>query len=229
MKLRHPCILRWAGLSVGLVLHLWRHTLHYRYHLAEPGVDPNDHACAGPMLYAFWHEHLLALALRPTRVPLGVLVSRHADGELIARAAQTLGFVMVRGSTRRGGTAAVRQLLRTGRTLPLAITPDGPRGPRHRVQPGVVYLACRLQLPIVAIGVACSRAWRARSWDRLLVPLPGSTLVYATAPTVRVPLSLGRTTLDTFQGLVESALHQANARAVQALAAGTAVPLRKAA
>src|SRR5206468_6190352 len=104
-------------------------------------------------LYAFWHEHLLLPAYHYGRRDIRVLISTHADGQLIAEVCRRLGFGLVRGSTTRGGVEAVRQMLRDGGASHLAITPDGPRGPRRRVQPGVSFLASRTGLPVVPMGI----------------------------------------------------------------------------
>jgi lysophospholipid acyltransferase (LPLAT)-like uncharacterized protein len=108
---------------------------------------------------------------------MAALISRHSDGEVIARIVEGLGYHTVRGSTTRGG---VRALLETAQFLEqgvtLAFTPDGPRGPRHVFAPGALIVAQRTGRPIVAIGVTASRAWRLRSWDRHLVPKPFATV-----------------------------------------------------
>jgi lysophospholipid acyltransferase (LPLAT)-like uncharacterized protein len=119
---------------------------------------------------------MLLPAYHYARPDIKVLISTHADGQLIAEACQRLGFALARGSSTRGGVEAVRDMLRANDTH-LAVTPDGPRGPRRRVQAGVVYLAARTGLPIVPVGFAARRPWRAKSWDRFAVPRPFSRAV----------------------------------------------------
>ena len=121
------------------------------------------------------------------RRDIHVLISEHADGQMIAEACRHLGFRVVRGSATRGGVEAVRQMVRRSRSAHLAITPDGPRGPRRQVQPGVVYLAAPTGLPIVPFGIAFERAWRMNSWDRFAVPWPWSGAVCVTAEPIHVP------------------------------------------
>jgi lysophospholipid acyltransferase (LPLAT)-like uncharacterized protein len=136
---------------------------------------------AGNILFAFWHGTLLPLAYIHRSEGINVLVSTHQDGEYIARIIHGLGFGTSRGSSTRGGIRALRGLMQAaGRQLDLAVTPDGPRGPRERVQPGVVYLAKRLGLPVIPIGVSSNPSLRLRSWDRFMVPLPFArcTVVY---------------------------------------------------
>ena len=125
----------------------------------------------------FWHGVILPVTWVHRGRGMAALISRHSDGEVIARIVEGLGYHTVRGSTTRGG---VRALLETAQFLEqgitLAFTPDGPRGPRHVFAPGALIVAQRTGRPIVAIGVTASRAWRMRSWDQHLVPKPFATV-----------------------------------------------------
>ena len=114
-----------------------------------------------------------------------MLLSRHRDADILSRIAYHLGFEFVRGSTRRGGVAALRQLLARSRYMHLTITPDGPRGPRRQLAPGAVFLASRLGLPLVLMGFGFDRPWRAKSWDRFAIPRPFSGAI--TSPQIHVP------------------------------------------
>jgi lysophospholipid acyltransferase (LPLAT)-like uncharacterized protein len=127
----------------------------------------------GNVIYAFWHGRLLPLSYLHRNEGANVLVSTHQDGEYITRVIHGLGFETSRGSSTRGGTAALRDLMATAsRGVDLAITPDGPRGPRERCQPGVVFLARKLGLPVVPVGVCFRPSLRLKSWDRFMIPLP---------------------------------------------------------
>lgn len=127
----------------------------------------------GNILFASWHGSLLPLTFLHRHENINVMVSTHQDGEYIARIIHGLGFGTSRGSSTRGGIRALREMIdAAGRNQDIAVTPDGPRGPRETVQPGVVYLAKRLGLPIVPIGVSSSPSLRLRSWDRFMVPVP---------------------------------------------------------
>ncbi|NLA09484.1 MAG: DUF374 domain-containing protein, partial [Microbacteriaceae bacterium] len=99
-------------------------------------------------------------------------------------------FRVVRGSTRRGGASALRQLLDQGELTHLAITPDGPRGPRRTLAQGAVYLASKLQMPLVALGMGFDRPWRVKSWDRFAIPRPGSRARAILSPEIHVPAGL---------------------------------------
>ena len=105
--------------------------------------------------------------------PARVLASRSRDGELVARWVTRFGLRVVRGSSSHGGAEALRELtaaLRAGEDV--AVVPDGPRGPREQLQPGVVVLAALSGAPVVPFGFAARPARRLASWDRFMVPLP---------------------------------------------------------
>jgi lysophospholipid acyltransferase (LPLAT)-like uncharacterized protein len=123
---------------------------------------------------------MLPLVVRHRDQGVKVLISEHRDGELIARIATGLGLDTIRGSTTRG---AARALLAMATALTsgaeIAVTPDGPKGPARSFAPGTVIAAQRAAAPIVAIGVAASRAWRLRSWDSFMIPKPFARVVVA--------------------------------------------------
>lgn len=134
-----------------------------------------------PVIIAFWHDQLLMMIKGyPGDRNLRILISASKDGELIAKTMARFGFVSVRGSSNRGGSEALKQMLRLIKTrTSLAITPDGPKGPRHSLKPGVAQVALRSGRPVVPLAFACSRGYRFRSWDRFLLPYPFSHGVYS--------------------------------------------------
>ncbi|MFQ5677987.1 MAG: lysophospholipid acyltransferase family protein [Gemmatimonadota bacterium] len=141
-----------------------------------------------PAVYALWHEHLLPLSVLHARQGAVVLVSRHRDGEVLARVLHRLGYTAVRGSTTRGGASGLRALIAAGRSgRPVGLTPDGPRGPRRRCQPGIVQAASAIGVPLVPVGAAATAGWRLRSWDRFLVPRPGATIFVSYGAPVSLP------------------------------------------
>lgn len=131
-----------------------------------------------PFVFAFWHGSLLPLVWRHRGEGAAVLVSLHKDGEIIARTCDALGLRTIRGSTTRGGGRALLGLVReleAGHEV--AVTPDGPKGPRHHFAPGALMAAQRAHAPIVPIGVHCESAWRLKNWDRFMIPKPFSRIV----------------------------------------------------
>ena len=136
-----------------------------------------------PHVFLLWHEVLLPLLWHHRRQDVVIVVSENRDGQYLADFARVLGYRAVRGSSSRGAArallGAVREL-QAGRAV--AFTPDGPRGPRRELKPGVVAAAQRGGGVIVPIHARADRAWRLDSWDRFLIPKPGA----------RVTVSYGR-------------------------------------
>jgi lysophospholipid acyltransferase (LPLAT)-like uncharacterized protein len=208
MKLRHPCLIRAAGIAGSWLLRLWNWTVPFDCRALGPDVHPRRVPAGQHFLYAFWHEYLLLPAAHYGHANIRILSSRHADGQLITDICDRLGFSSVRGSTSRGGVEAMRELLRAGQDSHLAITPDGPRGPRRVVQPGVVYLASRAGLPLVPVGFGMRNPWRARSWDRMALPRPGRPATCVLGEPRWIPPQAGRGELEYYRGLVEADLHE---------------------
>src|SRR5207249_11135824 len=110
------------------------------------------------VIIAFWHSRQLMMPLCYGGSRLSVLISEHRDGELIHRIVRRFGIDTIRGSTTRGGARALRQMARLGcEGGDLAVTPDGPRGPRFVAQPGGVELAKLTGLPIIPLTFAASK------------------------------------------------------------------------
>ncbi len=170
----------WAARAIWLVVRGLVATIRWDFR------DPHESlalAGRGPVIFAIWHNQI-ALSLwvhrryvarqNPGRRLAG-LVSASRDGGLLARVMELSGVVPIRGSSSRRGPQALRELVRAGSEgLDLALTPDGPRGPRHVVQPGVIAAAHLTGFPIIPAAVDVRPRWTLRSWDRFEVPLPFS-------------------------------------------------------
>jgi len=151
-----------------------------------------------PVVFVFWHGQLLPLVHIHRREGIVVLVSEHDDGEYIARVIERNGFGTVRGSSTRGGTTGLRGLVRAARAgRDLALTPDGPRGPRGEFKPGALLVAQLTGLPVVPLAVGASRGWRFDSWDGFLVPEPLSTVEVEYLAPRWVPRHASRTELES--------------------------------
>jgi lysophospholipid acyltransferase (LPLAT)-like uncharacterized protein len=132
-----------------------------------------------PMLWVFWHNRLFTLPLVYRRYMSqrtgDVLTSASKDGEILADAIGRFGCGTVRGSSSRRGALALLELVDTVREGgDVAITPDGPRGPRCRLQPGIIKLAQKTGAPILAVKLRYHRVWELKTWDRFKIPYPFS-------------------------------------------------------
>lgn len=162
-----------------------------------------------------WHDALLVptfAAPRALREKTCCLVSQHQDGSYLANAMALLGYSTVRGSSRRGGAQAVRQLLEDTAGKHIVITPDGPGGPRRQLKAGAVYIASQLGRDIVPSAFAATRAWRARGkWTDMLIPKPFSTIYVAMGTPISIPADISREQLDQCVARVQAEMDRFNA------------------
>lgn len=138
----------------------------------------------GRWLVPVWHGRLLGIPCeKPRHLKAWALISANRDGDIIAQAVARFGAPAIRGSSRdprkperdKGGRAALREaerLMREADRAILVLTPDGPRGPRMRAQPGVALISIAAQVPVVPFAYATRRAIMLSTWDRFLIPLP---------------------------------------------------------
>src|SRR6516162_3376308 len=138
IKLRNPWLIKAVSFVGTTVARLWMGTLEFRIrHLGPDAVNPHHIGTGERFIYALWHENMLLPAFQFARRDIHVLISQHADAQLFAELLRYLRVPLIRGSTHRGGIEAVRQILRRPGHKHLTITPDGPRGPRRQLQPGI--------------------------------------------------------------------------------------------
>ncbi|MFK5955634.1 MAG: lysophospholipid acyltransferase family protein [Planctomycetota bacterium] len=170
---------------------------------------------------AFWHQQIPAAIGSHQGYPVRVMVSLNRDGEMIANLATRLGYKTIRGSSSRGASQALREMVEAAKgEEALGITPDGPRGPLHSVAPGVVYVAAVSGRVLMSTGFATSKAWHARSWDRMVIPKPFARVMIAYDASLGVldPAAAreGKEQTSARQGVKES-LDRAEAKAKEAL------------
>lgn len=131
------------------------------------------------VVLASWHDQLLMMVSAYNGPGGRILISPSKDGELIARTIQRFGHEAVRGSSSRGGSEAFKELVGAAEEfVDLCITPDGPKGPRHKAKLGVARMAIATGRPLVPLAFACSHGHRFNSWDKFLVPYPWGRAVY---------------------------------------------------
>lgn len=186
-----------------------------------------DHWASGqPVIVCFWHGRMMEAHVgwkpKDGAPHTHMLVSKSKDGAIIATACEMVGMHVLRGSTDRagkskGGVEALRFMLRAlkdGRSV--AVTPDGPRGPRMRVQEGVIQLAKLSGAPIVCMGWATSHRLVFDSWDRFQLPLPFGRGVFVWGGPIRVPRDADAAATEAARLAVENEItrisHEADRR-----------------
>lgn len=211
-------LLRWTESAapplVSAALRLLSCTLRLQYVGMEDLVDRWGRG--EPAIVAFWHNRLLVMPIAGRGHPVCVMISGHRDGEMASRVIERWGFRAVRGSSTRGGAAGFLKLLNAFRAgFSPAVVPDGPRGPRYVAKPGVIQLARATGLPIFPVSCAVTRAVQARSWDRLIIPLPFSKVVVVGGEPLTVPREAKGEDLETYRRQLEDRLNDLN-RAAEA-------------
>lgn len=138
-------------------------------------------------IFAFWHGRMMLLpAINPPR-KMHVLISEHRDGKLISQVIHHFGQDTVVGSSSKGGTEAVRnivRLLKKGDNI--SITPDGPRGPNQQAEMGIVTIAKLSQKPVLPVTFSASKHKRLESWDRFMVAKPFGRIVFCVGAPIMI-------------------------------------------
>jgi hypothetical protein len=181
-------ILALLPLAVGLIRLIG---LTMRINLIDPHHTSPYGKPGKPVIYAFWHNQQLLAAYSFRNSGISVLVSRSRDGDYIAKILKYFGFGTVRSSTSSGKVNALRGLVRELKDgHHVAITPDGPRGPVYRAQPGAVFLGALSGHAVVPCGCASTRVWRLHSWDRFEIPKPFSKAAIVCDRAIPIPRQL---------------------------------------
>jgi lysophospholipid acyltransferase (LPLAT)-like uncharacterized protein len=163
-----PALVRTVAVPlVQLLARSWRFTLD------GEGRELARSATRARVAFVVWHEALLPLMWLHRNEGAAIVVSEARDGQYLADFAEAAGYEMIRGSSTRGGARALLagvRVLEAGGTL--AMTPDGPRGPRREMKPGILAAAARSGATLITVHAEADRAWRLNSWDQFMIPKP---------------------------------------------------------
>lgn len=130
-----------------------------------------------PFVLSMWHDCCTIAAWAMKNSNITVMISDSKDGEYVSRLANSFGIPTIRGSSSSGSEKAIRAALRVlAQKKPIAITPDGPRGPRYKMKSGVLWFAASSKSPIIPLHIESSRQWEFKSWDKHCFPKPFSTI-----------------------------------------------------
>jgi lysophospholipid acyltransferase (LPLAT)-like uncharacterized protein len=168
---------------------------------------------------ATWHRNSLFLVWFYRHVRPMILFSRSRDGELIARFAERLGIIPIRGSSSRGGKEAFREMLRylaEPGARKVATVLDGPKGPKYVAKMGMILLAQKSGLPIMPIMMSAKPAIIFRkTWDQTMIPLPFSRVVVIYREPWRLPRRVAKDQLEDFRLSMERTLNEMRVEADQ--------------
>lgn len=203
---------RLAAWLVWITLRLLAATLRYR--INDPHGFTTRKDC-GQAIYCIWHNRLaLSMKLyfafgrrRHQAAGLAGLVSASNDGAFLAAILERFGVLPVRGSSSRRGPQALLELTTWAeRGYDLAITPDGPRGPRYVVQEGAMALAQVTGLPVVPVSYHLSRKIQLKSWDQFQIPLPFALCEVTAGRVFRVPREVSDAEREALRRRLEAEL-----------------------
>src|SRR5256884_9894681 len=165
-------------------------------------------------IYTFWHNRVFLATYFWRRRRIVVMTSRSFDGEYIARFIQRFGYGAARGSSTRGATGAVVEMVRLMRAgCPTAFTIDGPKGPRYEAKMGSVLLAKKTGFPILPFTITARRFWEAKkSWDRSQIPKPFTRACVVIASPIYVAPDADDQALEARRVELQTALDEINRR-----------------
>ena len=160
-------------------------------------------------IYALWHQQLLMLMLRHRDEDIAVMISQSSDGDLATPIVERLGFVVIRGSSSRGGSRGITGMVEAARAgHSLSLTVDGPGGPAHACKPGAVLIASRAGIPVVPTVAIPASGKAVNSWDRFLVPYPGSKVFVSYGEPLFIPGDLSGPEVAGWQRRVDAELER---------------------
>lgn len=177
----------------------------YRIRICHPENEQKALDRHQSLIYASWHQRFFpGITLFSSRKPIAIMISQSRDGEMIARAVDLLGWHPVRGSSTRGGAAALRQLKALARReYKIGHIVDGPTGPFGRVKPGLLRIAQAAGKPIVPTIVSAQKKWIFNSWDRFMVPKPFSRILIRFGDAIDVPPQLDPSAFEERRTFIE--------------------------
>lgn len=224
MRIRNVVIERgvaWMAVAAASTLFA---TVKRSMSYADPETNPYRLPSHGTFIYSVWHDSLL-MPLFLGRQPRTVaLVGRHIDGGFLAESMKSLNIATIRGSSSRGGAEAVHQLLENHEDYHIVVTPDGPRGPRREMKPGVAYLASRTGKPVVATAFACRKFWSlGTGWTTLSIPKPWTTVYAMAGEALQVPADADKETLREYTDRIQHEMDRLNALVEKMAAEGAPI------
>jgi lysophospholipid acyltransferase (LPLAT)-like uncharacterized protein len=206
-------LVAWLGPSLAYwTIRLLSKTMHLE--VVNPEIPNSFWAKEVPFTIAFWHGRLLMMPLVYKGRKASFLVSPHRDGQLVGKALARFGFHPIEGSTFRRSFKAFREMIKAhGEGFDIGIAPDGPRGPRFRVHPGVIELARHSGRPILPVSFSASRRKILGTWDHFLLPYPFSRGVFIWGDPIAVEPGSDKVHLEEKRMLLERRLNELTERA----------------
>jgi len=202
----------WLRRGVCWIAHLYIRFVFVtnRWRVDGGEIPHRIHASGRALIFAFWHGRMMMIPTgSPRLAPVSMLISGHRDGRFIADAVSYFDINVITGSSRRGGSSALRAMLkRLADGEWVGITPDGPRGPAMTASTGIVTVARLAGVPVVPVVFATSRRRVLNTWDRFYLGLPFGRGLYLWGEPIEVPADLDEAGLERTRLLIEARMNE---------------------
>ena len=155
-------------------------------------------------LYSVWHDSVIPPLFCAVEHNSVALISQHRDADTIEAMLKAAGMGAIRGSTSRGGASAIKKLIKLAEGKHIVITPDGPRGPHHKMKSGIVFLASHSGRPVIPTAYTATSYWKFQgSWTSIWIPKPFSKVYYLVGEPIKVPDNISREEMNYYTELVQ--------------------------
>lgn len=198
----------WIFLLIVGLMYFYKLLMRKRYIDPQGVLNQPD----PPGIAVTWHNRLMFFPLmfpKKLRSCTSAVISASRDGQYVADLVHWMGIDSIRGSSSRKGMNAVNgavHALEAGRYV--ALTPDGPRGPRYHMSNGPIYLASRFQIPVYPVSINYSSYWELKSWDRFQIPKPFAKVTLSIGEKIHIPSNLTEEDVEKWRVIVENKLNE---------------------
>lgn len=170
-----------------------------------PFADTGDER----FLYSVWHDSVIPPLFCAVQHNSSALISQHRDADTIEAMLKAAGMGAIRGSTTRGGASAIKKLIKLAEGKHVVITPDGPRGPHHKMKAGIVFLASHSGRAIIPNAFSASSMWKFQgSWTSIWIPKPFARVYYLVGEPIYVPADISREDMNSYADLVQQKMEE---------------------
>jgi lysophospholipid acyltransferase (LPLAT)-like uncharacterized protein len=159
--------------------------------------------------YLLWHNKIaLAMLMKPKKIKTAALISPSNDGKFLSNVIKKFGIETISGSSNKNNLGAIREIMKKyNEGFGIAITPDGPRGPKHKINSSIVKIASKLSAPIYILSYSAKRKITFKSWDNFILPLPFNQIILLTGSPIFIKKNISDEETLLMNNLLEKQLN----------------------
>ncbi len=226
LKIQSRALLRVLNSFVVILIRLIFKTTRLEYVGDSIQRCPFADTGSDRFLYSVWHDSVIPPLFCAVEHNSVALISQHRDADTIEAMLKAAGMGAIRGSTSRGGASAIKKLIKLAEGKHIVITPDGPRGPQHKMKPGIVFLASHSGRPVIPTAYTATRFWKFEgSWTSIWIPKPFSKVYYLVGEPIEVPEDISREEMNFYTELVQEKMEDLEREAIQLVSGTTSVEI----